>query len=109
MKEIDDMFAEAARKNAEGTLTLGEAIIFGYYRLLEGKHAGRVVVKTHARIDEKSICFFANGLTWIHTSDIEDVRCERAYPTFNGPFHEVNRDEATWYNDGSDVPQGHQW
>ena len=109
-QRIDDMFTEVARKNAEGTLTFGETLIFGFYRLMEGKYAGKVVIKTpNTKVDEKFVCYFANGLTWVYASDIADVRCERAYPTFNEPFHEVNRDEATWYNDESSVPQGHQW
>jgi len=106
---IDEMFSEAARKDTEGTLTFGEAFFSGFYRLMEGRHAGRVVIKSTATIDGKSIGYFANAMTWIYAKDIADIRCERAYPIFNEPFHEVNREEATWYNDGSDVPQGHKW
>lgn len=87
---IDEIFSEAARKNSEGTLTIGETVMFAYYRLLEGEHAGKVIIKTNARIDDKSICFFAKGLTWIYTHNLQDIRCERAYPCFNEPFHEIN-------------------
>lgn len=105
----DEIFAEASRKNAAGTLTVGDTVMSGYYRLLEGVDAGRVIIKTSARIDGKSICFFANGLTWTHTAKLKDVRCEGAYPQFNSPTHEIDRSKATWYPDGSDKPQGYKW
>jgi len=109
--DMDQMFAEAARKNVEGTLTVGDTIMFGYYRLLEGEHAGRVIIKTHSKIDEKSICYFANGLTWIYTEKLKDIRCESAYPQFNDPIYsEVDRSESTWYTDGPNSrPMHHVW
>lgn len=108
-KFITKMFEDEARKNADGTLTVGETVMFSYYRLLEGEHAGKVIIKTCARIDEKSVIFFANSMTWIHTDNLKDIRCERAYPQFNSPMHEIDRSKATWYPDNSNEPQWYEW
>lgn len=104
MKEIDDFFAEQAKKNAEGTLTVGEAI-FGYYRLLEGTSAGKVIIITHA----KPIIFYANGLTWSYVEKLKDVRCERVGVSFSESYHPIDRSRATWYPDNSDEPQHYSW
>jgi len=105
----DEIFAEASRKNSEGTLTAGETVMFGYYRLLEGKHAGKVIIKTTAQIDGEKIYYFANAMTWIFADKLKDVRCESCRPTFNQPRHEIDRSQATWHPDNSDKPQGHEW
>jgi hypothetical protein len=109
MKEIDDFFAEHARKNMEGTLTVGETI-FGYCRLLEGIHAGKVIIKTCARIDDKPIIFFANGLTWAYVDSLKDIRCECVGVTFSKGTHSIDRRHATWYNDNpGGPPQYFDW
>jgi hypothetical protein len=109
MKEIDDLVAEQARKNCDGTLTVGEAIIGNYYRLLEGENAGRVVIKTCASNDGKPIIFFANELTWVYVSKLKDVRCEIVRPQFSKGEQPINRSQATWYNDNSSEPQHYSW
>jgi hypothetical protein len=109
MDDIDKMFEEAGRKNDDGTLTVGETVRFGYYRLLEGSHAGRVIVTADAKIDDERICFFANGLTWTYFEELKDVRCEETYPHFDEPIHIIDRSQATWYGDGSDIPRGYVW
>ena len=109
MKEIDDFFAEAARKNAEGTLTIGTAVHFGFYRLLEGEHAGRVVIKTSSsRVDNKPILYFANEMTWIYVEQLKDIRCELTRPTFPPSQHEIDRSKAHWYSDGG-IYQHYEW
>jgi hypothetical protein len=40
-QQIERMFANQANKNAAGTLTVGEAMIGRYYRLLEGEYANK--------------------------------------------------------------------
>lgn len=99
MRGIDQMFAEAARKNADGTSTIGETVNFGFYRLLEGEHGGKVVIKTTARIDDKSILYFANAMTWIYTEKLKDVRCERVTPTFDTCCHPVDMSKSQWFDD----------
>ena len=96
---IDQIFSDAAEKDFNGTLTIGETVCFGFYRLLEGNHAGRVVIKSNARIDGEPILFFANGMTWIKASDLKDVRCERTSPAFNQSRHPIDRSKAHWYSD----------
>lgn len=108
--EFNRMCEEASRKDQEGTLTVGEIIHPGFYRLMEGEHAGRVIIKMlNSRIDGKYICFFANGMTWTWIDDIKDTRCESTAPKFSKPRHEVDRSKATWYPDGSDKPMSHEW
>ena len=108
MQEIDNFFAEHARKDAEGKLTVGEAI-FGYYRLLEGTHAGRVIIKTCANIDGEPIIFYANGLVWNYVSKLKDVRCESVGVKFSDGIHAIDRSQATWYPDNSNEPQHYEW
>lgn len=89
MDQIDDLFAIAAEKNANGTLTIGETIQFGYYRLLDGPHAGRVVIKTTTRIDDQPVLYFADTMTWIYTENLRTTRCESTSPTFPEPHHQI--------------------
>src|SRR5690242_15048678 len=109
MKEIDDWINDQILKNANGTLTVGEAHLFHYYRLLEGDHAGKVIIKTCARIDGEPVVFYANGLTWQYVEAIKDIRCESCSPTFSEPKHPIDRSQATWYNDNGSEPQYHSW
>ena len=106
---ISQMIQRQSDKNDAGTLTVGEALIGNYYRILEGKYAGRVIIKARDRIDDEEIVRFANGLTWIYMSKLKDVRCEGARPSFNAPNHTVDYSQATWYPDGSDKPMHHEW
>lgn len=109
MKEIDEFFRQQGVKNRDGTLTVGEAI-FGYYRLLEGKKAGKVIIKTCAKINGEPVLFFANGLVWINADELKDIRCEKVSPTFAGGFnHSIDRSQATWYNDNGNKPQCYEW
>lgn len=107
---ITDFFATFNHKNDEGTLTVGDAAIHnGFYRLLEGVNAGRVIITSCARIDGQPIGLFANGMTWFFIDKLKDVRCERVHPTFNHGKQPIDYSQATWYNDNSDVPQHHEW
>jgi hypothetical protein len=109
VKEIDDFFAEQDRRNAEGTLTVGDAMIGCYYRLLEGNQASRVIIKIHHKIDDEPVFEFANGLTWGYVNKYKDVRCERTYPTFSPPQHAIDYSQAQWYNDDGSGPCHHSW
>jgi hypothetical protein len=97
--DIDAFFAEASKRDANGTLTIGTTVFSGFYRLLEGEHAGKVVIKSCARIDDKSILFFANSMTWIEVEKLKNVRCERTCPTFSEARHKIDRSKAGWYDD----------
>lgn len=108
MIDIDNFFMEQDRKNNEGTLTVGEAT-FGYYRLLEGNKAGKVIIKTCAKIDGQSVVFFANGLVWSYLDKLKDIKCERVFPTFSQGKHAIDRSEATWYDDNGSTPRGYEW
>lgn len=89
--KMERMFSEAAEKDYNGTLTVGDTINFGFYRLLSGKHAGRVVIKTPSKIDNRSVCYFADRMTWVYTDDIKEDRCESTRPKFSEPRHEVEK------------------
>lgn len=97
--DIDSIFTEADNRNANGTLTIGTTVHWGFYRLLEGIHAGKVVIKSSAKIGNESILFFANAMTWILTKELENIRCERSAFTFSAPIHEIDRSQAGWYDD----------
>ena len=109
MQLIDDFFNAINEKDANGTLTVGEALIGRYYRLRNGNHAGRVIIKTSAMIDGESICYFANGLIHIKTSKISDILCESVCPTFNQGRHPIDYNQATWYDDCGNGPRHHEW
>lgn len=98
---IDDFFEENAKKNDNGTLTVKDALLGGYYRLREGEHAGRVIIKSSGKIDNKNICLFARNLTWVFEDKIKDILCERVSPTFSQGKHPIDRSKASWYGDGS--------
>lgn len=111
---IDDEFAKIYErideKTKNNTLTLGDTFGSGYYRLMEGEHAGKIVIKSIVtRIDGKPIGLFANSFTWFYFDDLKDVRVEAVHPNFSQPKGEIDRSKATWYNDNSDVPQYYQW
>lgn len=79
---LGKLLDNAAQKDKNGTLTIQDTILFGYYRLLDGPHAGRIVIKTNARIDDQFILYFADHLTWIYAKDLATTRCQQTYPTF---------------------------
>lgn len=106
---FDEITSQQSIKQYMGKLTAKEALIGGYYRLLNGEHAGRVIIKCRERIDDKEVVRFANGLTWIELDKIADVRCEFVMPTFSDCASPIDYSEATWYNDNSDIPQHHNW
>ncbi len=106
---FDQMLKEISNKNFAGELKVGEALINRYYRLLDGKHAGRVIIKCYDRIDGRQIIRFANGLTWAYLDDMSDMRCECTYPTFSAPVNVVDYSQATWYDDNSEGPRHHTW
>jgi hypothetical protein len=108
MEELDELLNNAIRKNNDGTLTIGEAFHFGFYRLLEGEHAGKVVIKSTATIDGKNILYFAKQMTWIYEENLKNVRCELSYPTFSTPKNEVDRSKASWFTDGG-MYQCYDW
>jgi len=109
MAGLDSFIQVLAEKNDAGTLTIGEAMIGGYYRLRSGEHAGRVVIKCHDQIDNQEIVRFANGLTWCWLEKIKDILCERVGPLFPASRHPIDYSQATWYPDGSDKPMHHVW
>jgi hypothetical protein len=87
---------------------LTETVNYGFYRLLDGEHAGRVVIKSNARIEDKYILFFANDMVWIYADDLKNIRCEMAFPKFNKARHEIDRSKAHWYTDGGTY-QEYDW
>lgn len=99
MKEIDDLFADQAKKNAEGTLTIGESLINNYYRLKDGNYKDRIVIRTCAKIDDQSVCFFADSLTWIATDKIKNVRCQIVRPEFYPEQVLTEEERNAWWDD----------
>ena len=104
---ISEMYESNFNKSEAGTLTVGQAVIGKYYRLLDGKYANRVIINARERIDNQQVVRFANGLTWCFIEDIKDVRCELTHPTFPPAKNTVNHD--LWYYDNSDVPMHCEW
>lgn len=107
----DEWFAEIARKNVEGELTVKEAG-FGHVRLLEGKHAGRVLILlSSCKVDGKRVAHFANGFTWISLDEVKDTRCERvAALGYSEARNEVDLSEVVkWYSDSGDGPYWKTW
>ena len=49
--QFDHIFTDNDDLSDAGKLTLGKALIGKFYRLLEGTHANKVVVKSNDRID----------------------------------------------------------
>jgi hypothetical protein len=109
MKEIDDWVNDQILKNTNGTLIVGEAFLHHYYRLLEGEKAGKVIIKTCAKIDGKQVVFYANGMTWDYVENLKDIRCEACSPTFSEATRPIDRSKATWYNDVGSEPQYYSW
>lgn len=105
---IDAHFENLAQKNHDGTLTVKEAP-FGYYRLRTGKHAGRVIIKHGARIDDKEICHFAKFLTWVRVEDIGEILCEQVGVAFIASKLPIDYSQATWYGDSGDGPHHYEW
>ena len=93
VSKMERIFSEASEKDENGTLTVGDAIRFGFYRLLSGRHAGRVIIKSPFRIGKRSVCYFADKMTWVYTDDIKEDRCESTRPKFSEPRHEVEKRE----------------
>lgn len=107
MKSFEDRLQELSERADAGTITVGEALIGRYYRLLDGEYANRVIIKARDQIDGKEIVRFANGLTWCFAEKIAAVRCESTCPTFPEARHAVNH--VWWYPDGSDKPMHEEW
>lgn len=84
MLELDEKLEEFHAKNAVDTLTFGETIPFGFYKLLDGEHINRVVIKSSARVDGKPIIFFVDKMTWTYESNISNIRCKMVSPKFDG-------------------------
>jgi len=80
---IDRIFQDAAQKDYDGTLTVKETVMFGYYRLLSGKHAGSVIIKSPCIKDGKLIYYFASSLIRVNYDQIKDDRCKQVYPEFD--------------------------
>lgn len=106
---VEQMIRDQEELNAAGELTVGVAMINGYYRLLDGPSAGRIIIKCHELMDGEEVVRFANGLTWTYVRKFISTRCERVHPSFPAPAHEPDYSQATWYNDGSDTPSHHTW
>lgn len=109
MDLFENFLIEHSLKNESGTLTIGEALINHYYRLLEGEHAGRVVINSCAKIDDKPVLFFANGMTWIYREKLANVRCKMTYPIFPAGGHPIDYSKASWYDDSGGGPHHHEW
>lgn len=86
-----------------------DALIGHYYRLLDGEHAGRIVIYAGERLDGQKIVRFANGLTWSYLEKIIDARCEVASPTFPPPRQTPDYGRASWYADSGEGPLHHEW
>ena len=109
MDPVQEFFQNQSDMNASGTLTLGKAMIGRFYRILEGEHANRVVIKAGDNIGGQEIVRFANGFTWTFVHKLKDVRCEAVFPIFTEATHQVDFSQSTWYPDGSDQPMHYMW
>jgi hypothetical protein len=90
--------------------TIGDIFHPGFYRILEGEHANKIVIYSLvSKIDDKNILIFANSMTWIYKEKLDSVRCERAHPTFNSPKNKVDFSKSTWYADNGEGPFHHEW
>jgi len=82
-EQIQAIYDKEYELNRKGLLTVKDGIR-GFYRLLEGEHKGRIIIKTlTSKIDGERVVYFVNGLTWQFLDRIKDVRCEIVRPTFN--------------------------
>lgn len=109
MDVIEKMFDDFARKNADGTLTLGEALIGRYYRIREGVEAGRVVIKCNEHIDGQEVVRFAKEMTHKRLEELWNTLCEQVYPVFSESRNTIDYSEATWYDDCGAGPRHHEW
>lgn len=105
---IDTFFEDLAQMNEDGTLKVRD-VFTGYFRLREGKHAGRVIIKTLGTITDRKICHFARSLTWVYLSEIEDTLCERVDVAFTASKLPIDYSQATWYGDSGDGPHHYEW
>lgn len=94
MDTINNPLTTATQKNRDGTLTIQDTH-YGYYRLLDGPHAGRVIIKTSTRHDHQPILTFADTFTWIYEKDLHTTRCEKTTPTFPEPQHPIDNTSIT--------------
>jgi hypothetical protein len=94
------------KKADSGTLTVKDVPV-GFYRLREGEHANKVIIKTYLKIDDKSVCIFANAFTWTWTEKINDILCESVQPSFSQCKHEVKH--VMWQADNGDGPYHNEW
>lgn len=109
MDVFEQFLIEHSVKDEAGILTIGEALINNYYRLLEGEHAGKVVINSCAKIDEKPVLFFARTMTWIEKEKLANVRCESVRPTFPKNRNIIDYSKASWYDDNGSGPYHHEW
>lgn len=106
MHEFELVINKANEKDSNGTMTVKDIVLPGYYRIRNGPHAGRVIIKL---LGVGNKVYFANGLTWTDESKISHFLCERTAPVFSGPSHPVDRSEASWYGDGGSELMYHSW
>jgi hypothetical protein len=107
---IEDIFNRIDKLTAEGRLTIGDIFHPGFYRLLEGEYANKVVIYTgFSRVDGEPILIFANGISWIWKDNLKGVRCERTKPTFPAAQNPLDLSKATWYSDSGEGPLSFDW
>jgi hypothetical protein len=95
MDSIDNHPTIATQKDRDGTLTIQDTH-YGYYRLLNGPHAGRVIIKTSTRHDHQPILTLRrHPFTWIYEKDLHTTRCEKTTPTFPEPQHPIDNSNIT--------------
>jgi hypothetical protein len=81
MDSIDNPPTIATQKDRDGTLTIQDTH-YGYYRLLNGPHAGRVIIKTSTRHDHQPILTIRRHPSPGPTKKTtHTTRCEKTTPT----------------------------
>lgn len=98
----------------EPAIDIDEALMkaasqYGYFRITNGPHAGRVVIKSPSmRIGDEPAAYFANSLAWILVKDLVQYSLEPVSPVFTYTAN-VDYSQATWYPDGSNTPTHNIW
>jgi hypothetical protein len=108
MDHYQGMLSEEADLNAKGELTVDKILTPGFYRILDGAHANRVIMYSiTGKVDNKLIITFVNNMSWAFKDSLTGVRCERTVPSFRPPVNEVKKVE--WYADNGDGPFSVEW
>lgn len=108
MQKLQSDLAQEDKLNQEGKLTVGQTTRYGFYRLLNGDHANKVIWYSGlGQIDSQEIIHFINSKTWAFKHQLAQIRCEATTPTFRPAIHPV--EPITWYADSGEGPFTHEW